>query len=229
SRRTVAHMADMVGELTPEHRVIDLGAGFGGAARFLARNYGCRVTALNLSEVENERDRALNESEGLDHLVEVTDGNFEATPFEDGSFDVVWSQDALLHSGERAAVVREVARLLKPGGVFIFTDPMRTDHCPDGVLQPILDRLHLDTLGSPGFYREQCAANGLEEIGFEDHSRQLPRHYGRVLGETRAREPELRGDISPAYIERMRTGLEHWVAGGDRGHLCWGVFRFRKP
>ena len=229
SRRTVAHMADMVGELTPDHRVIDLGAGFGGAARFLARNYGCRVTALNLSEVENQRDRAVNESEGLDHLVEVTDGNFEATPFEDGSFDVVWSQDALLHSGERAAVVREVARLLKPGGVFIFTDPMRTDHCPDSVLQPILDRLHLDTLGSPGFYREQCAANGLEEIGFEDHSRQLPRHYGRVLGETRAREPELRGDISPAYIERMRKGLEHWVEGGDHGHLCWGVFRFRKP
>lgn len=228
SRRTVAHMADMLGGLDPEHKVLDLGAGYGGAARYLARTFKCPVVALNLSEVENQRDREINEGEQLDHLIEVVDGNFENLPFDDGQFDVVWSQDSFLHSGDRESALREAARVLKPGGVFIFTDPMQADDCPEGVLQPILDRLHLDTLGSPAFYREQCKALGLEEIGFEEHTPQLARHYGRVLRELRARAPELKGDISDGYIERMQKGLEHWVEGGQKGHLCWGIFRFRK-
>lgn len=228
SRRTVAHMADLLGELTPDHRVLDLGAGYGGSARYLATTFGCPVVALNLSEVENERDREMNKAIGLDHLIEVLDASFEDVPYPDGHFDVVWSQDSFLHSGDRDKVVQEAARVLKPGGVLIFTDPMQTDDCPQGVLQPILDRIHLETLGSPVFYRVTAKEYGLEEIGFEDHSHQLPRHYGRVLQETKAREPSLEGLISAEYIERMKTGLQHWVNGGNNGYLAWGIFRFRK-
>ena len=228
SRRTVAHMADLLGELGPDHRVLDLGAGYGGSARYLATTFGCPVVALNLSEVENERDREMNKAVGLDHLIEVLDASFEDVPYADGHFDVVWSQDSFLHSGDREKVVQEAARVLKPGGVLIFTDPMQTDDCPQGVLQPILDRIHLETLGSPAFYRETAKKYGLVEIGFEDHSHQLPRHYGRVLQETKASEPSLEVLISAEYIERMKTGLQHWVNGGNNGYLAWGIFRFRK-
>lgn len=229
SRRTVAYMSDLVGGLEPEHKVLDLGAGYGGAARFLARQFGCEVVALNLSEVENERDREMNRSQGLDHLIEVVDASFEEVPYPDAHFDVVWSEDSFLHSGDRCAAIREAVRVLKPGGIFIFTDPMQTDDCPDGVLQPILDRLHLDTLGSPGFYREEANANGLREIGFEDYSHQLPRHYHRVLKELEHREEELREYISQDYIDRMKKGLAHWVEGGNNKYLCWGILRFKKP
>ncbi|MDN3516092.1 methyltransferase domain-containing protein [Aquisalimonas lutea] len=228
SRRTVAHMADLLGELTPEHRILDLGAGYGGTARYLAQTFGCPVVALNLSEVENERDREMNKAVNLDHLIEVLDASFEEVPYPDNHFDVVWSQDSFLHSGDREKVIHEAARVLKPGGVLIFTDPMQTDDCPEGVLQPILDRIHLETLGSPGFYRRTTKEAGLEEIGFEDHSHQLPRHYGRVLEETKSREDSLEGIISREYIERMKQGLQHWVNGGNNGYLAWGIFRFRK-
>ncbi|MFV8834591.1 methyltransferase domain-containing protein [Aquisalimonas sp.] len=228
SRRTVAHMGDLLGELTPEHKVLDLGAGYGGTARYLASSFGCPVVALNLSEVENERDREMNRAVGLDHLIEVLDASFEEIPYPDNHFDVVWSQDSFLHSGNREKVIEEAARVLKPGGVLIFTDPMQADDCPEGVLQPILDRIHLETLGSPGFYRETAKKYGLEEIDYEDHAHQLPRHYGRVLEETKRREASLEGEISPEYIERMKAGLQHWVNGGNNGYLAWGIFRFRK-
>lgn len=228
SRRTVAHMGDLLGELTSEHKVLDLGAGYGGTARYLASSFGCPVVALNLSEVENERDREMNRAVGLDQLIEVLDASFEEIPYPDNHFDVVWSQDSFLHSGNREKVIEEAARVLKPGGVLIFTDPMQADDCPEGVLQPILDRIHLETLGSPKFYRETAKKNGLEEIDYEDHAHQLPRHYGRVLEETKRREASLEGEISPEYIERMKTGLQHWVNGGNNGYLAWGIFRFRK-
>lgn len=229
SRRTVARMADLLGELRPQQHVLDLGAGYGGSARYLATTFGCRVTALNLSEVENARNREITRAHHLDALIDVIDGSFEDIPAEHASFDVVWSQDAILHSGDRRRVVREAARVLKPGGVLIFTDPMQSDDCPSGVLQPILDRIHLDSLGSPAFYRAACAEAGLDEIGFIDHSAQLPRHYARVLAETAAREPDLAGVISTEYLERMKQGLRRWIDGGERGWLCWGIFRFRMP
>ncbi len=227
SRRTVEQMAARLNGLGPDSRVIDVGAGYGGSARYLAREYGCEVVALNLSEVENERDRQMNREQGLDHLIEVVDASFEDLPYPDNSFDFAWSQDAMLHSGERAKVVDEVVRVLKPGGEFVFTDPMQTDNCPDGVLQPILNRIHLETLGSPGFYREQAAMHGMTELGYENHHEQLPTHYGRVLGELERQESELEKVVSREYIDNMKKGLGHWVEGGKSGYLAWGIFHFR--
>lgn len=228
SRRTVEAMASRLTGIGKDSVVLDIGAGFGGPARYLARTYGCKVVALNLSEVENQRDREMNKAQGLDHLIEVVDGSFEDIPYPDGTFDVVWSQDAILHSGQRVKVLEEVSRVLKSGGEFVFTDPMAADDCPPGVLQPILDRIHLETLGSPGFYRETAAKVGLEELSYEDHAQQLPEHYGRVLRETERQQERLQKVVSQDYIDRMKKGLQHWVDGGNKGYLAWGIFHFRK-
>jgi sarcosine/dimethylglycine N-methyltransferase len=228
SRRTVEQIASHLRGLGKDSYVLDVGSGYGGAARYLARRFGCRVVGLNLSEVENERARDMNRAQGLDDLIEIVDGSFEDLPYADATFDVAWSQDAILHSGRRERVIAEVARVLKPGGDFVFTDPMKADDCPDGVLTPILERIHLDTLGSPGFYQQAAARNGLTLIAFEDHGEQLPRHYGRVLAETERNEAALAGRVSPEYIARMKKGLGHWIEGGRQGHLAWGIFHFRK-
>jgi len=227
SRRTVSYMASKL-SLDEKKRVLDVGAGYGGAARFLARTYGCHISALNLSEVENERNRMLTEEQGLDDLIDVVDGSFENIPYPDASFDVVWSQDAILHSGDRHQVLAEVYRVLKPNGVFVFTDPMQSDSCPDGVLQPILDRIHLDSLGSPQFYQDTAKALGFSDVSFEDHTEQLVNHYGRVLNETQKKHTDMVGLISEDYIARMKKGLQHWIDGGRNGFLAWGIFVFKK-
>ncbi len=227
SRRTVERLASLL-DLSPQSRVLDLGAGYGGAARYLAQTYGCRVVALNLSEVENDRDRQMNQEQGLADRIEVVDGSFEQIPSPDAQFDVVWSQDAILHSGDRPQVLREVARVLKPGGSFVFTDPMQADDCPEGVLQPILDRIHLDSLGSPQFYRDTLKQLGFEEVAMEDHTPQLVNHYSRVLQETQRREGDVKEQVSSSYIDRMKTGLGHWIEGGKNGYLAWCIFHFRK-
>jgi len=228
SRRTVEHMLSLLGGLDSGARLLDLGSGYGGAVRQIVRHAGCSAVGLNLSEVENERHRRLNSEQGLADRIEVVDGTFESVPFPDGTFDVVWSQDAILHSGEREKVIHEAGRVLKPGGVLIFTDIMQADNCPEGVLQPVLDRIHLDSLGSPRFYRETARAAGFSELGFEDYTPQLITHYSRVLTETQARDDELDGLVSEEYRERMKIGLQRWVDGGRAGHLMWGIFRFQR-
>jgi sarcosine/dimethylglycine N-methyltransferase len=227
SRRTVQRMAHMVGPIDKTTRIVDVGAGYGGSARYLAATYGCHVTCLNLSEAQNERNRRMNQEQGLADLIEVTDGSFEEMPYDDTSFDVAWSQDAFLHSGNRQLVLQEVRRVLKPGGSLIFTDPMQSDDCPSGVLQPVLDRIHLDTLGSYAFYRQAAREVGFEEVEVVDLSSHLPRHYGRVREELQSRYDELTTVISKSYIDRMLTGLGHWVAKGEEGYLRWGIIHFR--
>jgi cyclopropane fatty-acyl-phospholipid synthase-like methyltransferase len=228
SRRTVEYLAEQLQPLPQQTHILDLGSGFGGAARYLAAEYGAQVTALNLSEVENERHRQFNERAGLTDKIEVIDGNFEDIPCDEASFDVVWSQDAILHSGAREKVLREVDRVLAPGGQFIFTDPMQADNCPKGVLGPILDRIHLESLGSPGFYRSRADSLGWADLGYSDHTEQLANHYQRVLEETERVEEDLLDKVSADYIERMKKGLGHWIEGGHAGHLAWGVLHFRK-
>ncbi len=183
---------------------------------------------MNLSEIQNKRNRELNQKEGLSLAINVVDGSFEEIPMPDNCVDVIWSQDAILHSGNREKVFEEVHRVLTKGGQFIFTDPMQSQHCPPNALQPILDRIHLDSLGSIQLYKEILLGLGFKEVQILDYSQQLSNHYARVLDEVKANQWNLVRVCSEEYIERMKTGLQHWVDGGLAGHLTWGILHFQK-
>lgn len=231
SRRTVEQMGARL-DLGEDSVLLDLGSGYGGSARYLTTAYGCQVVALNLSEVENQRNRDMNIEANLADKIEVVDGSFEDIPYPDGSVDVVWSQDAFLHSGNRRRVLQEIARVLRPGGQLIFTDPMAADDGRADALQPILDRIHLDDLGSPGFYKRELAELGFAPVagdGYDEHREQLSNHYARVLQETERLEADgLDKKVNPDYLNRMKKGLRHWVDGGRENDLTWGVFHFRR-
>lgn len=226
SRETVERMAAKLGDIAGK-RVIDLGAGYGGAARVLAGEKGAHVTCLNLSSVENERNRKLTAEAELSDAIEVIDGSFDDMPFDNAAFDIAWSQDAILHAPDRGAVLDEVARVLKPGGLFAFHDPMQADGLADtSALQPIYDRIHLPDLASIGFYREELAARGFTELETEVLTQQLGTHYRRVREELLARQQEL--GLPDEFVSRMAAGLTHWVEGAANGNLCWAIMVYRK-
>jgi len=225
SRRTVDSMIARIGDVSGK-RAVDLGSGYGGAARVLAGK-GAHVTCLNLSSVENERNRKLNAAAGLADRIDVVDGSYDAMPFADGSFDIAWSQDAILHAPDRFAVLDEVARVLKPGGLFVFHDPMQADGLVDtAALQPIYDRIHLPDLASIGFYRDALSARDFAEVETDEMTHQLGRHYARVREELLARQEEL--GLPADFVARMSAGLSHWVEGAANGNLRWAIMVYRK-
>lgn len=227
SRRTVETMATRLVGIDATTRILDLGAGYGGSARYLADRFGCHVTCLNLSETQNALNRTLTAEAGLNDRVRVVYGDFENIPEPDDSFDIVWSQDAILHSGNRTRVLDEVRRVLVKGGQFIFTDPMQSDNCPDAVLQPILDRIQLATLSSFGFYRTELGARGFDETDTEDLTDQLRMHYSRVGQALKDRYDEAVALSGQSYVDNMIKGLQHWVDGADHGYLAWGIMDYR--
>jgi len=228
SRRTVENMAGQLQNLGPDSQVIDLGAGYGGSARYLSSHTGCSVSCLNISEVQNRRNRELNWQQGLDQKIEVLHGSFEDIPCADASKDIVWSQDSFLHSDNKDKVMEEIGRITAPGGELIFTDPMQADDCPEGVLQPVYDRLNLESMGSFAYYREKLASLGFAEEQCTDLTPQLRNHYNNVRLVLEGRYKELTNAISTEYMDRMIQGLENWVSAADSGYLAWGILHFRK-
>ncbi len=228
SRNTVYRLASLV-RLDSEIKVLDIGSGYGGTARHLAKTTNCQVDCLNLSETQNQRNRQLNQEQNLKDKITVIDGSFENIPAEDNQYDLVLSQDAILHSGNRKQVLAEVFRVLKPGGDFIFTDPMQSDDCPTGVLQPVLDRIHLDSMGSIDFYSKTAIELGFEKIQVLEMTDQLINHYTHVLKELDNRHTEMLKVCNQDYLARMKVGLNHWIESGNKGYLAWGILHFRKP
>lgn len=226
-RRTVAKMAAML----PKHgactRGLELGSGYGAAARYLAKELGFHIDCVNLSLVQNERNRQINQAQGLKDQIRVVEGSFEDIPFDGASYEIVWSQDAFLHCADRRRALEEVNRVLKPGGDFVFTDLIQKEDCPLEVLEPVLARFHIDSLGTVRFYRETALELGWRESQVIDLSGNLVTHYERLLQELEHRYRNLLGEFSEGYLERVRHGMQTWVSAAKEGNFKWAMFHYQ--
>jgi SAM-dependent methyltransferase len=111
-----------LGELSAGERVLDMGGGFGGPARTLATEYGCRVTVLDPTESFIRAGEALTTLVGLQDAVSFYLGSGLAMPFADTSFDVVWTQNACMNIPDKKQLVHEQRRVLRPGGRLVFAE-----------------------------------------------------------------------------------------------------------
>ena len=105
---------------------------------------------------------------------------------------------------------------------------MQIDDCPEGVLQPVYDRLNLQSMGSIAFYRKELNERGFEVIRITEMTPQLRNHYSAVKKVLEDQYEKLSTSISTAYLDNMITGLENWVKAADSGYLSWGILHFRK-
>ena len=110
-----AELAKLAG-ITADMRVLDVGSGVGGPARYLAAAHGCPVTGVDLSAPFVEAARYLTERTGQSGLVSFETASALELPFEDGRFDVVLLQHVAMNIADRALLYRELRRVLRPGG-----------------------------------------------------------------------------------------------------------------
>lgn len=97
----------------PGSRILEIGCGMGTMAECWAR-HGAEVTAVDLNPIATERTRQRFAQRGLHGDIREADGR--ALPFDDGSFDYVWSWGVLHHSPAFERSVAELMRVLRPGG-----------------------------------------------------------------------------------------------------------------
>ena len=201
-------------------RVLDVCAGLGGPARFLARRLGCRVVGVDLNHGRCAAGRRLTALVGLGALVRLVRGRAESLPFGRGAFTAVVSQEGLLHVPDKEAVLRECARVLAPGGRIAFSDWIATPRLGDGERDRLETWMAATTLATIAGYRALLARAGFAGIEAEDLSaewigilRERTRMFRAMRADTVARFGQARYDEYNQLFEFF-VGL---VAAGKLG------------
>ena len=120
-RAATLELAQAAG-LRSTHRVLDIGSGIGGTSRCLAKEFGCHVTGIDLTDEYCQVAAMLTAKVGLDGLVGCRQGDATNLPFKDNEFDVVWTEHAAMNIPDKRKLYSEMYRVLKPGGTLAIYD-----------------------------------------------------------------------------------------------------------
>lgn len=207
-------------------RILEVASALGGPARLVARHFSATMICADLNLLMQRALRAAAWQEGIGLRCQPILSRTERLPIRDGSLDGAWSQDAMCHM-DKPAVVAEVARVLKPGALFAFSD---------WVARADLVREDWESLGrlwgfpsllKPDQYVALLAANWFDLLLAEDRTfalaaahRAVPPDdqelfemaYARRWGEAELERQKAPGDAWASLVRGGKTGVAMFIA-----------------
>src|SRR5215218_3634725 len=154
-------------DVAPDSRVLDVACGAGGPALRLARGAGCALVGIDLSARAIATATALADEQGFgDRARFVCHDATQPLPFPDQAFDAVVCVDALVGLPDRPRIFAEWARVLKPGGRLIFTDPVLTGPISNAELAARTPFFFV--LAPPGYHERLLGEAGFELLRRDD-------------------------------------------------------------
>lgn len=210
--------------------LLDVACGTGGPALRIAAATGCSVVGIDVHEHAIKTAGALATQQGLAEHAEFRVADAAGRlPFSEASFDAITCIDAINHFPDRAQVIAEWARLLKPEGRLLFTDPIT-------VTGP-LSNVEIEIRSSTSFYL--LVPHGYDERVIEQSGLRLSRCEDVTANMAQVAEARLAARASRSVplrkIEGDRTydGQQQFLAVAARiareGRLSRFVYISKKP
>lgn len=217
---------------SPSLQVLDLGSGHGGGTHAIVKKFGCHVSGINLGPQQNEMNLERCKELGIADKVDVRVGNInDGLPKEwESSFDYVFSCEVLCHAAVKEDVFKEIYRVLKPGGVLVFTDIMGSDEASEEALRPFTDRNATTYMGRPSKYIQAIKGAGLKHLCFWDQSEHLETFFRGMYKQTvDNKETMLKAGLTEKYLQSWEKSLsERAEIQSKESAFAWGVFVAKK-
>ena len=206
--------------IAPDHRVLDIGCGLGGPARFTASRYRCAVEGIDLTAEFVDTGRALNAWVGLEDQVMLVHGSALSMPYGDARFDHAYMMHVGMNIADKSGLFAEAARVLKPRGCFGIYDVMQTGDGEIAYPVPWSGTAETSSLATPGAYRE-----GLEAAGFEIMAERNRRDFAIAFFERMAAQTQQAGGPPPLGLhlvmgQTARLKFANLVANLAAGHVA---------
>ncbi len=204
-------------ELGPGLRVLDVGSGIGGPARYFAAEHQCKVTGIDLTEEFVQVARSLTRRAKLDHLAEFVQASALDLAFPVETFDRAYMIHVGMNIADKTGVFREVRRVLKPGGMFVIFDILRAGGGEIAYPVPwalneetsfVADlKSYRDALEKAGFRVERD--RGRRAFGIDFTERMIAR--GAQGGQPALGLHLLMGDLASVMIKNVLTMMKQGV------------------
>jgi cyclopropane fatty-acyl-phospholipid synthase-like methyltransferase len=168
--RGVAATQELAAQLAlqPGERVLDIGSGIGGPARWFAAKFAVRVTGVDLTPEFCAAAEALNAATGLADRVTILNGSALALPVPDGAFDAAYSQNVIMNIGDKRLFYREAFRALRPGGRLALSNLCAGSGGEPYFPVPWATTRDTSFLATPDSMRSDLVAAGFEIADFRD-------------------------------------------------------------
>lgn len=200
--------------LGPGLRVLDIGCGLGGTARFLAAAYGCDVAGVDITREFVEVGERLNRHLGLAERISLSVASALATPYADSSFDRATMLHVGMNIADKTALFSEIARVMRSDGYLVVYDVMRSDDQPLAYPVAWANDEATSFVGSPEGYRQAMESSGFEILE-ETSKREFALEFFKNLKArlAAAGPPPLglhivMGKDAPQKVANMYAGLE---------------------
>ncbi|KMW57802.1 gamma-tocopherol methyltransferase [Candidatus Rhodobacter oscarellae] len=166
--------------LTAEMSGLDVGSGIGGTARFIAESYGSYMHGVDLTPAFVAVATSLSEMCGLGHRTGFLVGSALEMPVSDASFDFATMLHVGMNIEDKTALMRDVARVLKPGGRFALFDIMQGNGEAITFPVPWSSVPESSFVVPPQAYRDAAAAAGLTLVAERNRGDYSKEFFGRV-------------------------------------------------
>jgi SAM-dependent methyltransferase len=158
-------------DIDRSHHVLDVGCGLGGASRFAARHYGCRITGIDLTQEYVETGQVLCSWVGLNDRIHLEIGDATALSYEGDTFDRAFMMHVGMNISDKRSLAHELHRVLRPGGKLGIYDIMSMR---DGQLQfpvPWATEPENSVVATPAEYRNAVQGAGFRITAEHDRRR----------------------------------------------------------
>jgi len=144
----------------PDMHILDVGCGVGGSTRRLSHYIGCRVTGVDLSDEYIDAARRLTQLFGMQEKANFHAASALEMPFADESFDGIWSIQMGMNVEDKLSWLKELYRVLKPGGRVVFYEVCANKNSPVHFPVPWAQDSSISYLETPAAFRVLIEAAG---------------------------------------------------------------------
>jgi len=216
--------------LGPSTRVLDIGVGTGGSAFYLAREFGCHVTGVDLSRnmVAIAEERRLKLSEEMQTRLDFHIGDITAVDYPASSFDIIYSRDTVLHIADKLTLYRRCLSWLKPGGQLLISDYCQGqgELSPEFVQYRTQRGYHLLTVPEYGRVIQEAGFENVEAI---DNSKYYLEILNQEVSRFKAQKEDFLKTFSSKDYEDIVEGWQNKIRRVTQGSQVWGLFQANKP